>query len=348
MSETNHAAGAPSAPADRTITSPSVRASAAVRTYRYLRLSLVGLVLLLLLAVWLERLTGEAANRRLGSISAYYYTPARSVFVGALVAIGISLVAIVGRRGFEDTALNIAGMLAPVVAFVPTPRGAGGAPCDPDGRCSVPPEFVPAVVNNIKSLIALGVAGVALGAYVVLRRRESSRATRIGLALAAGLFVAFVAWFGLARDSFLDVAHFGAAVPLFALVTGVAYVNARKARARRDHGVNATGAKTYTAVYGVVAGVMTMTFAVAIVLAVMDQLGWGGTPDEWVLWVEVVLLLSFATFWVTQTFDFWADGLPEDASVTPAPAATAAAGPGRPATGRGPGPGGDVTPAPRP
>lgn len=318
MSETTAAAATTAAPAAHTITSPSVRASAAVRTYRYLRLSLVGLVLLLLLAVWLERLTGLDANRRLGSISAYYYTPARSVFVGALVAIGISLVAIVGRRGFEDTALNIAGMLAPVVAFVPTPRGAGGAPCDPDGRCSVPPEFVPSVENNIKSLVALGVAGIALGGYVVLRRKQSSRATKIGLALATGVFVAFVAWFGLARDSFLDVAHFGAAVPLFALVTAVAYVNARKARARRDAAADARGAKTYTAVYAGVAGVMGVTFAVAIVLALMDQLGGGGTPDEWVLWVEVVLLLAFATFWVTQTVDFWADGLPEDASV-PAP-----------------------------
>ena len=115
------------------ITPPTVRASASVRTYRYLRLSLVGLVVLLLFCVWLERLGGAQANRHLGSISAYYYTPARSVFVGALVAIGISLVAIVGRRGFEDTALNIAGMLAPVVAMVPTPRGAGGEPCDPAG-----------------------------------------------------------------------------------------------------------------------------------------------------------------------------------------------------------------------
>lgn len=322
MSETTAAAA--TAPAAPTITSPSVRASAAVRTYRYLRLSLVGLVLLLLVAVWLERLTGADANRHLGSISAYYYTPARSVFVGTLVAIGISLVAVVGRRGFEDTALNIAGMLAPVVAFVPTPRGAGGAPCDPDGRCSVPPEFVPSVVNNVKSLIALGVAGVALGAWVVLRRQESSRATKVGLALAAGLFVAFIAWFGLARDSFLDAAHFGAAVPLFALVTGVAYVNARKARARRHDQATARGGATYTAVYGAVAGVMAVTFAVAVVLAVMDQLG-GGTPDEWVLWVEVVLLLSFATFWVTQTLDFWTDGLPEDASVSPTPSAPAGA-----------------------
>ena len=308
------------------LTSPTARVSAAVRTYRYLRLSLVGLVLLLLVSVWIERLGGSALNRRLGSISAYYYTPARSVFVGALVAIGISLVAIVGRRGFEDTALNIAGMLAPVVAFVPTPRGAGGAPCDPDGRCSVPPEFVLSVVNNIKSLIGLGVAGLAVGAYVVLTRRQSSTATKVGLGLAAGLLVAFIAWFGLARDSFLDFAHFGAAVPLFALVTGVAYYNARNARARRNSADDATRARTYATVYGVVAGVMAVTFAIAIVLAVMDQVGGGGTPDEWVLWVEVVLLLSFATFWVTQTFDFWTDGLPEDALVSPALSAPGAGG----------------------
>lgn len=324
MSEIHVAPVAVRGTAAKAITAPSVRASAAVRTYRYLRLSLVGLVLLLLLAVWLERLSGLGVNRHLGSISAYYYTPARSVFVGALVAIGISLVAIVGRRGFEDTALNIAGMLAPVVAFVPTPRGTGGAPCDPDGRCSVPPEFVPAVENNIKSLIALGVAGVALGGYVVLKNRQSSRETKVGLVLATLVFTAFVAWFGLARDSFLDMAHFGAAAPLFALVTGVAFVNARRAGSRRDDAVDARAAKTYTGVYGVVAGVMGLTFLGAIALAVMDQLGVGSTPDEWVLWVEVVLLVSFATFWLAQTFDYWADGLPEDASVSsaapPAPA----------------------------
>ncbi|GGB76209.1 hypothetical protein N798_13090 [Knoellia flava TL1] len=302
------------------ITPPRVRASASVRTYRYLRLSLVGLVVLLLFCVWAERLGGAAANRNLGSISAYYYTPARSVFVGALVAIGISLVAIVGRRGFEDTALNIAGMLAPVVAFVPTPRGAGGAPCDPEGRCSVPPEFVPSVVNNVWGLIALGVLGLGLGAWIVIGRRQSSRATRIGFFLAAGVFVAFVLWFRFARDSFLDTAHFGAAVPLFGLITAVAFVNARHAARRRD-GIPgrepSREAKSYRMTYAVTAGVMAVTFAVAIVLVVVDQFLGGGTPTEWVLWVEVVLLVAFAVFWVTQTFDYWNDGLPEEASTQP-------------------------------
>lgn len=302
------------------ITPPRVRASAAVRTYRYLRLSLVGLVLLLLTCVWIERLTGAAANRHLGSISAYYYTPVRSVFVGALIAIGISIVAIVGRRGFEDTALNLAGMLAPVVAFVPTPRGAGGAPCDPDGKCSVPTEFVPAVVNNIWGLIGLGVLGIGLGAFTILKRPETSRGTRIGFVLAVIVWLAFVAWFVWGRESFLGGAHFGAAVPLFGLITAVAFVNARRATQRRDGVADgqepSTEAKSYRAIYGAVAGVMTVTFAVAVVLVIIDQFFGGGTPTEWVLWVEVVLLVSFATFWMVQTVDYWQDGLPEEAALT--------------------------------
>lgn len=308
------------------ITPPRVRASASVRTYRYLRLSLAGLVLLLLFCVWLERLSGAEINRHLGSISAYYYTPARSVFVGALVAIGISLVAIVGRRGFEDTALNIAGMLAPVVAMVPTPRGTGGAPCDPEGRCSVPPEFVPSVVNNVWGLIVLGLLGLGFGGYIVIIRRLSSRATRIGFFLAAAVWLVFVLWFKFGRDSFLDTAHFGAAVPLFGLITAVAFVNARKAAQRRDDGPGqapSREAKRYRAIYGVVAVVMTVTFVVAAILALVDQFGGGGTPTEWVLWAEVVLLVSFAVYWVTQTFDYWVDGLPEEAAATPEPAASA-------------------------
>jgi len=53
------------------------------------------------------------------------------------------------------------------------------------------------------------------------------------------------------------------------------------------------------------------------VLAVVDQWGGGGTPTEWVLWAEVVLLVAFAVFWVTQTLDYWNDGLPEEAATSP-------------------------------
>lgn len=57
------------------------------------------------------------------SISGYYYTPSRNVFVGALVVIGVSLIAIKGSTDREDVLLNLAGVLAPIVAFVPTTLG---------------------------------------------------------------------------------------------------------------------------------------------------------------------------------------------------------------------------------
>jgi len=309
------AARPPGRLAPRPVTPPRVRAGASVRTYRYLRLSLVALVGLLLASVWLERLTGDPAHAHLGSISAYFYTPARSIFVATLVALGISLVAIVGRRGFEDSALNLAGMLAPIVAFVPTPRGAGGAPCDPDGRCSVPTELVPSVVNNVTCLIGLGLAGIVLGIVTNVRNPHCSRATVLGCAAAILAWAAFTAWFVLGRESFLGGAHFGAAGPLFTLITLVALVNARKARRRRGSGAGSAGS-AFMALYGLVATVMAVTLATAVVLAVMDQVGGGGTPNEWVLWVEVVMLVAFGAFWVAQTVDYWADGVPEEARET--------------------------------
>lgn len=54
------------------------------------------------------------------SISAFYYTPARGLFVGTLVAIGVALVAYRGYTRGENWLLNAAGTLAIVVALFPT------------------------------------------------------------------------------------------------------------------------------------------------------------------------------------------------------------------------------------
>lgn len=289
-----------------------VRATAALRTYRCLRLSLVVLVATLLFSVWLERLAGSEINRNLGSISAYFYTPARSVFVGTLVALGIGLVVISGRRGFENSALTVAGMLAPIVAFVPTPLGVEGGPCVEGSRCTVPSEYVPAVVNNVYSLIVLGAIGLIWGIRTICSR-SATRSCRIGLAASLLVWSGFVAWFMVGRDSFLDGAHFAAAVPLFGLMTAVAFVNARRAPQRRtDVPFRETG--SYTAIYGVVAVGMTLALAAGGAFALVDRLGLPGAPHEWVLWVEVALLVSFAAFWVTQTVDYWEDGVPEEAA----------------------------------
>lgn len=52
-------------------------------------------------------------------LSAYYHTPMRNLFVGTLVSIGAFLYLYKGFSQRENIALNVAGMLAALVAFLP-------------------------------------------------------------------------------------------------------------------------------------------------------------------------------------------------------------------------------------
>ena len=314
MSETTDAAA--SVPPPRRSRSPSVRASAAVRTYRYLRLSLVGpRRCCCSLAVWLERLGGRRGEppSRLDQRLLLHARPQR-------LRRRARRHRHQPRRGRRPSRLR---------GHRPQHRRDAGA----GRRVRADPAWCRrGAVRPGRAL--LGAAGVRP------RRRQqhqeprrsgrrrgrarwrtscsgaaSPRAPRgSGWCSPRGCSSPSSPGSGSARDSFLDVAHFGAAVPLFALVTGVAYVNARKARARRDDAGRRQGGEDLRR------GLRRRRRRHG-----RDVRGRhrprrhgparrGGTPDEWVLWVEVVLLLSFATFWVTQTFDFWADGLPEDAS----------------------------------
>ncbi|WP_255583711.1 hypothetical protein [Dietzia sp. ANT_WB102] len=90
-----------------------------VETYFVLRMVIAGGAVALppALLVW------AVVDRRVdavNSISAFYYTPARGLFVGTLVAIGVALVAYRGYTRGENRLLNAAGMLAMVVALFPT------------------------------------------------------------------------------------------------------------------------------------------------------------------------------------------------------------------------------------
>ena len=90
-----------------------------VETYFVLRMVIAGgaLALPIALLVW------SAADPELAmmdSISAFYYTPARGLFGGTVVAIGVALVAYRGYTRGENALLNAAGGLAIVVALVPT------------------------------------------------------------------------------------------------------------------------------------------------------------------------------------------------------------------------------------
>ena len=58
----------------------------------------------------------------LGSVSAYYYTPAQAFFVGGLIGLGACMIALKGTNPVEDVFLNLGGVFAVIVALVPTGR----------------------------------------------------------------------------------------------------------------------------------------------------------------------------------------------------------------------------------
>jgi hypothetical protein len=259
-----------------------------VKTYRYLRLSIVVVVLALFASVLIERVQATCWE---GAISTYYFTPVHSMFVGALVAIGISLVAIRGSTDLEDMLLNVAGVLAPVVAFVPT--------SPPSDSCAsttiVIRDTKPFINNNVLAYLIAGLIAIAIG-YLTARAKHSGDPDRpmvIGLAVAAILLGLGVIWYFAFRSSFLDHAHAGAAAAMFAIVFVVMVLNAWTARG------------IYRWLYLLGAGGMALSFVVVMLVKLADG-GW----NHYILWLETLELVFFAIYWTAQTIEHWDGGVP--------------------------------------
>ena len=271
---------------------PTSPVAVATATYRYLRLALVVLVVLLAAAVLIEWLqTGRTCLQT--SISAYYFTPVRPVLVGVLVAVGVCLVALKGADEREDVLLNVAGMLAPVVAFVPTPDV---------GECSSIPvvrgDTAAYVENNVGALFVAGALGVLITVAAVLRRRASHSVRRAhvwGTAASVLILLGGAAWFLLDQDGFRGAAHYTAASGLFGLFVVVVWLNARgRANSRRPGGRRGPFLGLRTS-YAVVAVVMVLG-PVAMYLYSRDH-PWA----HLLLGVETLLIVAFAVFWLLQT-----------------------------------------------
>lgn len=273
------------------------------KSYRYLRVSVVAVALLLGIALVLE--IGWGGRERFGSISGYYYSPVRSIFVGALLAIGPALIAIKGRAGWEDTMLDLAGMLAPVVALVPAPLpdsrddvdcAAGVARC-------IPAEFVPSVENNITAIAILGAVALVFAWFSAGARLRRQASTRYGLAAAGAVWALFVLVFLAAPDFFMTVAHYAAAIPFFVLIAGVAYLNGRRAPARRN--VTVLTPDEYGRSYRTISGLMILTLVLTGgylgLTSVTGAEPWFAT----IAVVEGVLVALFVAFWVLQTAENW-------------------------------------------
>ncbi len=266
--------------------------TSAVRTYRYLRLAMVVLVVMLLASVVRERFsTGTACFET--SISAYVHTPVQGVFVASLVALGVCMIVIRGSSDAEDVVLNIGGCLAVVVGLVPTP--------DP-ALCTASPmsaQWVPEqVANNVAAAFVAGAIGLAVTVGVAVRqgdlRRDNlmSRQNLAGIAVSAVLLVVGVVWFVAARDGFVAHAHTVAAIGLFGCIVGVVALNARDCHRRSPS-----------------------TRRYLVILVLMVVLGGGFVVSQWLgleLWLlfaEATVIGLFAVFWLLQTDELWHDGL---------------------------------------
>jgi hypothetical protein len=278
----------------------------AVKTYRYLRLGILGLTVTLAASVIIE-IAQTAPTCVLPSISAYYYTPAQAVFVSALVAIGLCMIAFKAPHEREDVLLNIAGMLAPVVAFVPTPVA---------GACSsvtlTPQDAVPKIVNNVWALFITGVVAVVVTVVVAIRFRKAATAERrvasgwkvsytVGLVAAGLIMVCGIGWLLFDQASFVANAHYTAAIALFVCFIVVTALNAWAFGETQPS--TPTPARRYANRYSLIAILMLGSSAI------LGSVTWLGNWEHGVLAIEAVLIALFAAFWLMQTIELWDAGI---------------------------------------
>lgn len=160
--------------------------STVLKTHRYLRLSLVFVVFAILASVLIQTAVVswrplEFGWNMLPSISHYFYTPVRTVFVGALIAASLALLSLSGRSR-AVTLLDISALFAPLIALVPT----GIAPsqrtpeqiCPESGDC-VPDEYLDGARAGIAVYAVVVFTTIIVMALVRrhdrLRRERSTR-----------------------------------------------------------------------------------------------------------------------------------------------------------------------------
>ncbi|ROZ89468.1 hypothetical protein [Gordonia sp. OPL2] len=256
-----------------------------VDTYRNLRIGMVTLILMLAFAVTAESIRSTDIRP---SISDYYDTSVRAVFIATVCAMGAMLMAYKGRSEIEDVLLNYAGFLAFFVAFLPT---------DTAERLVYPPRDW--IILNMWTAVFGGVSAVVIWSLISrIGRFATSRRTTLAGNVARGLglcavivVVAKQLWW---EDAFGITPHVAAAVSMFGFLTLVVGVNGLAAVVR-------DAPRRYATAYFLIA---TGMFVTVVVAGVASVCGWGEGVNL-VFWVEWVLLAAFLAFWLVQTAELW-------------------------------------------
>ncbi|HLM19149.1 MAG TPA: hypothetical protein VK549_15115 [Acidimicrobiia bacterium] len=283
---------------------------AALKTYRYLRLGMLAVGATLAFAIGQE-FAQPSVDCFLGSVSGYYYTPVHSIFIGGLVAIGAMLLVIKGRTVLEDASLSFAGVMAPIVAFLPTSDDVQGV-CRPvmlsAGRYEAAngsPVAAASINNNLHALLFTGYVALALLliAYLIQRKRwngvgsppEYTVGTWVGWAIGLGFVIAGTLLLKYGYSWVLE-GHARAACAMFlalavaALANGIFGLTHEHTR------------KVFAWIYIVVGVLMVVSGIAFIVLHEQDRSLLGG---HLVLVIEAIEIGLFMVFWATQTVERW-------------------------------------------
>ena len=292
-----------------------------VKSYRYLRIAMVGLLLALAAAVFYQR---SQQGSFLGSVSAYYYTPAQAVFVGALIGLGVSMIALRGMNDAEDTFLNLGGMFAILVALVPTGRGpvfdeavqacqkSGGTLLTQRASKGLDCPTVRAletaaranVENNMAALLSVSGLALILAGVILFESRTAKSGTPGRRWVLAGFFMAALLWLGglialAASVSWLTAnAHYIAAGGLLLCILLVAGANAHRRQEKPSRGIvpKVDVLKSPRAyLYTWIAGAMLIGAGVLIVLWQTNVIS--------LFWVEISVAFLFILFWTVQTVE---------------------------------------------
>lgn len=280
----------------------SIPSTSLQRTYRYLRLSLIGIVVMI--SVSIGTYMGGAGP--VGSVSAAYYTAAGAIFVGGIFAVSLALLALSGHS-FGQVSLDLAAIVAPLIAIVPAPVFAGDLPgatldCGSVPEPCVPVDFVPTVHNGMTALVVTAVIGwIAALVFAAVQRTFSTR-TVWSLVVSAAIIGATAAWWLLSPVTFLRSGHVVAAASFFAFIALAALASALDA--------GRAGALRFRAVYLVIAIGIAVDLVLLVGVILVSFLG-VTIPDLGdftpVFLGEAVALLLFAGFWIVQTVETWND-----------------------------------------
>lgn len=291
----------------------------ALRTYTALRLGSVGVIAVLAIAIIREY--HSAGDCLQGSISAYYYTPVQSVFVGTLLALGLVMIVLWGKTAFEDGFLNLAGLLAPVVAFVPTSDTNRCGIADAEGnqvdstveKNDVIAASQGAISNNMFAyLVVVGsVLALVLLMGIVAYRANWASITEHPVAywapwaLALGLWV-FGSWKFWQERTWIDEhAHDKSAKTMFVFI-GLVVLNIGIQKWTGRNEPDGAKSKPWAITYWVLAALMVVGLAIPVIAGNISA----DFHDHRTFWLEAWEILLLAAFWGLQTWDRLNQGAP--------------------------------------